>query len=191
MPSGSRTGEEKRAQRRDRDEPERDEPHGQDTASSDEPGQDDQGFDGQRGQGDPGSAGQDHDGRDSDEEPEHEDGLDDRADDAGHRPEAKAGRRGGASPQRREREALPANQAARTGLRHVAELTGKPTTGVTSLGRTEHGWTVGIEVVEDARIPSSGDILAEYQAEVGAAGELLGYRRIRRYPRGRGDSGVS
>ncbi|MEE6259139.1 gas vesicle protein GvpO [Plantactinospora sonchi] len=83
---------------------------------------------------------------------------------------------------------LPAQVAARNGLRHIAELTGKTVTGVTSLHRSEHGWTIGVEVVEDRRIPSSADILAVYQTDLDDRGELLGYRRTRRYPRGRGDS---
>jgi hypothetical protein len=60
---------------------------------------------------------------------------------------------------------------------------------VTSLERGTDGWLVGVEVVEDRRVPSSADILATYQTQVGMDGELLGYRRTRRYPRGRGDSG--
>ncbi|GAB3809616.1 gas vesicle protein GvpO [Micromonospora zhanjiangensis] len=85
---------------------------------------------------------------------------------------------------------LPAHAAARVALRHVAELTGKQPTGVTSLERRDDGWLVGIEVVEDRRVPSSSDVLATYQAELGADGDLRGYRRTGRYARGRGDSGA-
>ena len=48
---------------------------------------------------------------------------------------------------------------------------------------------VGVEVVEDKRIPSSTDILATYETEVGMDGELVSYRRVKRYTRGRGDDG--
>ena len=48
---------------------------------------------------------------------------------------------------------------------------------------------VGVEVVEDRRIPSSADILATYHATIDAEGELVAYRRLRRYTRGRGDIG--
>jgi hypothetical protein len=58
--------------------------------------------------------------------------------------------------------------------------------GVTGVERTEDGWLAGIEVVEDRRIPSSADILATYEAALDTEGELLSYRRARRYPRGRG-----
>jgi hypothetical protein len=53
---------------------------------------------------------------------------------------------------------------------------------------SEDGWVVGVEVVEDRRIPSSTDILAIYQAELDEGGELISYRRIKRYKRGQGDS---
>jgi hypothetical protein len=84
---------------------------------------------------------------------------------------------------------LPAHLAARSGLRYIAELTGKPATGVTSMERVEVGWLVGVAVVVDRRIPSSGDVLAVYETEIGRDGSLLGYRRTRRYARGRGDRG--
>jgi hypothetical protein len=42
--------------------------------------------------------------------------------------------------------------------------------------------------MEDSRIPSSTDLLATYQIELDPDGELLAYRRVRRYARGRGDS---
>ncbi|MCQ0011525.1 gas vesicle protein [Actinomadura madurae] len=39
--------------------------------------------------------------------------------------------------------------------------------------------------METRRIPDSADILAVYDTEVDADGELVAYRRARRYPRGR------
>ena len=51
------------------------------------------------------------------------------------------------------------------------------------------GWLVTIDVVEDHRIPSSTDVLASYEAELGPDGDLIAYRRVRRYARGRGDDG--
>jgi hypothetical protein len=58
---------------------------------------------------------------------------------------------------------LTAAQAAQAALRQIAELTGKQPEGVTGVGPAEDGWVVGIEVVEDQRIPSSSDILADYE----------------------------
>jgi Gas vesicle synthesis protein GvpO len=94
-----------------------------------------------------------------------------------------------ARPSPRSRHAgLTAAEAARTGLRQIAELTGKQPQGITGVEAGGEGWIVGVEVVEDQRVPSSADILAIYETEFDMSGELLSYRRVRRYARGRGDS---
>jgi hypothetical protein len=72
----------------------------------------------------------------------------------------------------------------------VAELTTKEPTGITALESSGDGWVVGIEVVEDKRVPSSADILAVYEAQIDDEdGSLMSYRRVRRYSRGQGDRG--
>lgn len=76
-------------------------------------------------------------------------------------------------------------------MEHIGKLTGKQSVGVVSLERTDDGWQVGVEVVEGARVPSSADLLAVYQVDLDAAGELLGYRRRKRYQRGSSESEVS
>jgi hypothetical protein len=83
---------------------------------------------------------------------------------------------------------LNAAEAAQAGLRQIGELTGKQPEGVTGVEPTDDGWVAGVEVVEDRRIPSSADILAIYEIEFDLSGELLSYRRLRRYARGRGSS---
>jgi hypothetical protein len=95
------------------------------------------------------------------------------------------GRRRSARP---GRSAMTAAEAARAALRQIAELTAKQPEGVTGVERTEDGWTVGLELVEDQRIPSSSDILATYEITIGPDGEMQSYRRIKRYARGRGDT---
>jgi hypothetical protein len=84
---------------------------------------------------------------------------------------------------------LTAAEAGRYGLRQIAELTDKETEGVTGVEPSDDGWLVTVEVVEDRRIPSSTDVLSTYEAELGLDGELIAYRRVRRYSRGRGDDG--
>jgi hypothetical protein len=86
-------------------------------------------------------------------------------------------------------EELSPVEAARAAARHVAGLTGKELCGVVSVERSNDEWLVGVEVVEDRRIPSSNDLLGLYLTQVDADGELVTYRRSRRYARGRGDSG--
>ncbi|HKR71048.1 MAG TPA: gas vesicle protein GvpO [Streptosporangiaceae bacterium] len=91
-------------------------------------------------------------------------------------------------PARNANGRLTAAKAARFGLEQIADLTGKELEGVTSVERFDEGWTVGVEVVEDKRIPSSTDMLAIYEADLDESGELQSYRRLRRYSRGSGDS---
>lgn len=88
---------------------------------------------------------------------------------------------------RHDDRAMTAGDAADAALRQIATLTSKEPEGVTVIERTEDGWTVGVELVEDHRIPSSGDILATYETTIDADGELVSYRRVKRYARGRGD----
>ena len=104
-------------------------------------------------------------------------------------PERAGGERSGGTlrPSRRGAD-LTAAEAAHEGMRQLGELTGKEPEGVTGVEPAEDGWLVGVELVEDRRIPSSTDILATYEVEVDADGELVSYHRVRRYARGRGDS---
>jgi hypothetical protein len=81
-----------------------------------------------------------------------------------------------------------ARLAVKAALRQVMDLTGKQAESITDVERREDGWMIGIEVVEDRRIPSSADILASYEATVDRDGELIAYRRVSRYIRGRGES---
>ena len=126
---------------------------------------------------------------DDDEQPvarhreERETGGDDRR--PQRRDEQEAGSR------RRTADGITAPDAAQAALRAIVDLTGKRPEGVTAVEPTEDGWLVGVEVVEDQRVPSSSDILAIYEAELDFDGELIAYRRSRRYARGRGDSGGS
>lgn len=96
-------------------------------------------------------------------------------------------------PQRRrpaeappDKSKLSAAKLARLAVEQVVDLIGRDPEVVTSIERTDEGWRVGIEVIESHRIPDSADILAIYQADLDTDGDLMSYRRIRRYPRGRG-----
>lgn len=85
------------------------------------------------------------------------------------------------------RRPLTAADAGRQGLRQIAQLTGKDPEGVAGVEPSGDGWLVTVDVIEDHRIPSSTDILASYEAELGPDGELVSYGRVRRFARGRGD----
>ena len=110
-------------------------------------------------------------------------------DGTGHDPDAGRPDRHG-----RQRPARPAGggrltaaRAAQMGVQQIAEVTGRQVDGVAAVEPSDDGWVVGVEVVEDQRIPSSTDVLAIYQADLDQDGELISYRRIKRYKRGQGD----
>ncbi|SCG77298.1 Gas vesicle synthesis protein GvpO [Micromonospora echinaurantiaca] len=88
-----------------------------------------------------------------------------------------------------EYEPISAAEAAREGLRQIVALTGRDAVGTTSLKSVRDGWLVGVEVIEDHRIPASTDLLGLYEVELDLEGGLLGYRRVRRYQRGKGEVG--
>lgn len=95
---------------------------------------------------------------------------------------------GGARAAPRDAE-LTAAQAGRAGLALVGELTGKQAESVAGVEPTEEGWLVTVDVVEERRIPSSADVLASYEADLAPDGDLIAYRRVRRYARGHGTRG--
>lgn len=93
-----------------------------------------------------------------------------------------------AADRRAGRHELTAVEAARHGLRQITELTGKEPEGVNGVEPLDDGWLVTVDVLDDRRIPSSADLLSTYEIEIGLDSELLSYRRVRRYARGRGDT---
>lgn len=84
---------------------------------------------------------------------------------------------------------VPAMKVARSAAQQLVALTGRAAESVIGIQRTEDGWLVDLEVVESRRIPDSTDILATYQVETDEDGDLTGYRRVRRYVRGKGGDG--
>lgn len=70
----------------------------------------------------------------------------------------------------------------------LAELTGMAAENVSSFEQTEDGWSLEIEVLELARVPDTMSLMASYQVDLDPEGQLTGYRRVRRYERGRADA---
>lgn len=88
-----------------------------------------------------------------------------------------------AEPARRASGARIASEAAR----QLAELTDKEVEGVTGLQKEDDGWRVEVELLELRRVPNTTDVLATYEVDVDASGDLQGYRRTRRYVRGKAE----
>lgn len=90
-----------------------------------------------------------------------------------------------AAPRAAAAKRATASQVAARAAQQLLELTGKGAEGVTGLERTDDGWKVHVEVVEVRRIPDTTDVLALYEVQVDEDGDLIGYRRLRRYTRGK------
>ena len=65
----------------------------------------------------------------------------------------------------------------------LQELVGFTVEGVIGIRETENGWEYELEVLEMERIPETNDVMATYSVQVNAEGEIVGYRRNRRYTR--------
>ena len=70
----------------------------------------------------------------------------------------------------------------------MEELFGKPVESVSGLEETngdgkDNGWAVTLELLELPRIPDTTSLLGTYEATLDADGNLLGAKRVRRYPR--------
>ncbi|MFF7450407.1 MULTISPECIES: gas vesicle protein GvpO [unclassified Streptomyces] len=79
-------------------------------------------------------------------------------------------------------------QVLRQARTQLEELTGMVAESVSSFEQSEDGWSLEIEVMELSRVPDTMSLMASYQVELDPEGQLTGYRRVRRYERGRADS---
>src|SRR6201989_742373 len=87
---------------------------------------------------------------------------------------------------------LTAREVADLAREYITDMTELEPVMMISLAPTDDGgWLIEVEVVEARRIPSSSDILALYEVLLASDGELLSYRRTRRYLRGRTTEGAS
>lgn len=77
--------------------------------------------------------------------------------------------------------------AANAACQSLEGLIGHPTEGVSAVRRSDDGWCVVVDVLEVPRIPDTTSLLASYEVLLDRAGELLEYRRVRRYRRGAAD----
>ncbi|GHF59495.1 gas vesicle protein GvpO [Streptomyces thermodiastaticus] len=112
-------------------------------------------------------------------------------------PEAPHGTRSSRRPPKshddgdRDRAAQPRMspvQVLREARAQLAELTGMSVEAVSSFERTPDGWSLQAEVLELARVPDTMSLMASYEVDLDAEGLLTGYRRVRRYERGRADA---
>ncbi|MFJ9038793.1 gas vesicle protein [Streptomyces sp. NPDC102406] len=91
------------------------------------------------------------------------------------------------SPRRTRSQSLRPTEALREAREQLMELTGKSVDSVSSFRATEDGWLLEVEVLELSRVPDTMSLLASYEVALDDEGTLTGYRRLRRYERGRSD----
>jgi Gas vesicle synthesis protein GvpO len=91
-------------------------------------------------------------------------------------------------PRRPRRRPSPA-RIVRTAREQVEALTGRRVTGVIGFDSTDDGWEVRVEVLELRRVPDTMSILGLVLVELDEDGELVGYRRLRRYAVSQVDEG--
>jgi len=65
----------------------------------------------------------------------------------------------------------------------LAQLTGLEPDTVSSLDRSDDGWSVTVVMVELKRIPDGSDVLASYETTLDDDGNLVRYKRAQRYLR--------
>ena len=85
-------------------------------------------------------------------------------------------------------------QLAGRARQQMEELFGKPVESVSSFEHSNgdgdgngKGWTVTLELLELERIPDTTSLLGTYEATFDDDGNLLGAKRLRRYPRNQSD----
>ncbi len=84
---------------------------------------------------------------------------------------------------------LSARDLANAAKETVTDLTGFPAETVSALQWDGESWLVTVSVCELERIPSTTDVLGEYVVQLDESGDLLGYRRERRFSRGSAEDG--
>jgi hypothetical protein len=80
---------------------------------------------------------------------------------------------------------LSAREAIRQAVEEISGLLGAEVHAVVGVERLEDLWLVTIEIIELERIPLTTSIVAAYQVDLDSSGELVAYRRVGRYVRGR------
>ncbi|WP_329456859.1 gas vesicle protein GvpO [Streptomyces sp. NBC_01497] len=86
-----------------------------------------------------------------------------------------------------KRKRIAAPEAMRRAAEQLSGLLGSEPDSVSAIKKTDDGWTAAVEVVEIERIPDTSSVMASYRVELDGEGELVGYERTQRYPRGKVD----
>jgi hypothetical protein len=78
-------------------------------------------------------------------------------------------------------------QIARIARAQLQELIGRPVTAVLGVEGRDGNWEVEVETVELQRVPETTNIMGLYRVTLDEEGEIMEFRRIRRYRRAEPD----
>jgi gas vesicle protein GvpO len=78
---------------------------------------------------------------------------------------------------------LDVMSVSRNAMDQLSMLTNRAVEGVSSLEQDEDGWIFHVELVELDRIPDSTSVLASYETHTDDEGNVVSYKRTRRYTR--------
>jgi hypothetical protein len=87
----------------------------------------------------------------------------------------------------KSKSGISGREAVERARKELEEIMGRPVEAVLGMERDDDGWVVTVQVVELARIPNSTDVLGAYVVQVDDEGEVVGYRRTKRYHRNQAD----
>jgi Gas vesicle synthesis protein GvpO len=98
--------------------------------------------------------------------------------------------KGNSSSRSRSNGRLSGRDAVLRVRRDLPPLLGRRIESVVGFEKTEgDGWCVTVQVVELSRIPHTTDVIGDYAVTLDDGGEVVGYRRTRRYHRNQADEG--
>lgn len=75
-------------------------------------------------------------------------------------------------------------QIANKAKEQITALTGLKADTVSAFKKNPEGYQVDVEMLEMAHVPNNLDLLATYEIQLDAQGNMISYRRTRRYHRG-------
>jgi hypothetical protein len=93
------------------------------------------------------------------------------------------------SDEEKRKKRLSPRAAAENAMEELGDILGVDPYGVVSVERSDGHWEVRVEVIELERIPDSTSVVGEYVVDLDDGAELLAYRRVRTYTRGRTGEG--
>ena len=106
----------------------------------------------------------------------------------GHGADKSSSSRSASSRNGGSRSRISARDVVEQVREELPPLLGRPVEEVLGVQRDDdQGWQVIVQVVELSRIPTSTDVLGAYVVNVDDDGELIGYKRRRRYTRSQTD----